>query len=222
MTKIKNGLHNNTTLKQVDLRKDLMKLFDGRPFKDDLLMTNFGLFFRASALSKVFFLHEAYSKVINIPGDFFVYGVWLGQDLVVLESLRAILEPYNSSRKMVGFDTFSGYENITSLDKESDVITNDGYKVPVNYEEYLSNLLNYHKAENCMGHNVEHQLIKGDVTKSSKNYIKDNPSCIIAMAYFDMALYKPTIAALKSIENRLIKGSVIVFDELNDKIKLPF
>ena len=33
---------------------------------------------------------------------------------------------------------------------------------------------------------------------------------------FDMALYEPTFAALRAIESRIIPGSVIVFDELND------
>ena len=33
------------------------------------------------------------------------------------------------------------------------------------------------------------------------------------MAIFDMDLYKPTIEVLKTIKPRLIKGSLIVFDD---------
>jgi hypothetical protein len=39
---------------------------------------------------------------------------------------------------------------------------------------------------------------------------------MVAMAYFDLALYEPTISALNSISDRLMPGSVIVLDELND------
>jgi len=216
MKKIKNGLHNNTSLKQSEAREHLKDIFKNRPMSDEQLLTNSGLFCRASALAKVFFLREGYEKVVNIPGDIFIYGVWLGQDMVLMESLRAILEPYNSSRKVVGFDTFSGYANIKTKDKTSDVISGDGYKSPNDYEAYLSDLLAYHRSENTMGHAINHELIKGDASKTSKKYIKDNPACIVALAYFDLALYNPTLAALQSISSRLIKGSVVIFDELND------
>ena len=35
------------------------------------------------------------------------------------------------------------------------------------------------------------------------------------MAIFDMDIYKPTKEALKAIKPKLIKGSLLVFDELN-------
>ena len=53
------GLHNSTSADQHLARDTLRKLFEERPFPDELLLTNFGLFFRASALAKVFFLHDA-------------------------------------------------------------------------------------------------------------------------------------------------------------------
>ena len=164
------ALHNNTNLKQKDAREELKKLFKDRPFDDSLLLTNFGLFTRSSALAKIFFLHEVYSKIINIPGDIFVFGVWLGQDIIVFESMRAMLEPYNASRKIIGFDTFEGYKAITKSDKKSDVIEGVGYKVPEGYEKYLTNLIDYHKIENTMGHALSHELIKGDVTKTAQKY----------------------------------------------------
>eukprot|EP00237_Pycnococcus_provasolii_P007959 CAMPEP_0206130886 /NCGR_PEP_ID=MMETSP1472-20131121/42861_1 /ASSEMBLY_ACC=CAM_ASM_001108 /TAXON_ID=41880 /ORGANISM="Pycnococcus provasolii, Strain RCC251" /LENGTH=83 /DNA_ID=CAMNT_0053522287 /DNA_START=24 /DNA_END=272 /DNA_ORIENTATION=+ len=75
--------HNNTSDKQMSAREQLYKLFEGRPFDDPTLLTNFGLFTRASALAKIFFLYEAYSEALPLPGDIFVLGTWLGQDLVV-------------------------------------------------------------------------------------------------------------------------------------------
>lgn len=46
--------------------------------------------------------------------------------------------------------------------------------------------------------------------------MEEHPERIVALAYFDLALYEPTLAALKAIERRLIPGSVLAFDELND------
>ena len=191
-------------------------MFCDRPFPDNQLLTNLGLFSRSSALSKIFFLYEAYTLVKNVPGDFYVFGVWLGQDLVLLESLRAILEPYNTSRALIGFDTFDGYDNITSKDKPSDVIAEKGYATPKNYAKFLENLLSYHREENIMGHALKHILVPGDVTKTAKEYVSAHQESMVALAYFDMALYEPTLAALQAINDRLMPGSVIAFDELND------
>ena len=38
----------------------------------------------------------------------------------------------------------------------------------------------------------------------------------MALAYFDFDLYEPTKKCLEIIRERLVKGSVVAFDELND------
>ena len=214
--KVSYELHNNTSISQEEARNQLRNLFKNRPFSDDLLLTNFGLFARASALSKLFFLHEAYLNIRSIPGDIYVFGVWLGQDVVVFESQRAMLEPYNASRKIIGFDTFKGYSGFSDNDLLSDTIKDQGYTTSQTYVQFLEELLAYHRKENTMGHAVTHRLIEGDVSKTVKQYVDQNQASMVAMAYFDLALYEPTIAALNAINERLVPGSVIVMDELND------
>ena len=164
----------------------------------------------------MWFLHEAYLNFVFLTGDIYVFGVWLWQDIVVFESMRAMLEPYNASRKIIGFDTFEGYESISEHDARSDVIADDGYAVKAGYKDFLEELLAYHRSENSMGHAVTHTLIEGDVTKTAQDYVEHHPESMVALAYFDMALYQPTLAALNSISDRLVPGGVIVMDELND------
>jgi hypothetical protein len=41
-----------------------------------------------------------------------------------------------------------------------------------------------------------------------------NPETIIALAYFDMDIYQPTI--LTAIKDRITRGTVLAFDEIND------
>lgn len=212
----KPALHNNTSASQEGAREQLRRLFSNRPFDDELLLTNFGLFMRSSAFAKLLFLHEAYLKIRSLPGDIYVFGVWLGQDVVAFESLRAILEPYNASRKIIGFDTFEGYASITNTDKTSQVISSSGYNTNASYQGYLEELLAYHRRENTMGHAVTHRLIRGDARITVRQYADDHPESMVALAYFDMALHEPTAEALKSIEDRLMPGSLIIMDELND------
>lgn len=208
--------HNNTSQSQMEARQHLLRLFETRPFDDATLLTNFGLFARSSALAKIFFLYECYEAVLNVPGDIYVFGTWLGQDLIVFESLRAMLEPYNASRALVGFDTFEGYEGITDADQRSETVKDDGYAVPQNYKDYLAQLMAYHRSENAMGHAVKHNLVEGDACETVKAYMDAHSEAIVALCYFDMALYEPTKAALEAVEDRLLSGSVLVFDELND------
>lgn len=58
-------------------------------------------------------------------------------------------------------------------------------------------------------------FIKGDVLTTVPNYYEKNPERIVALAYFDMALYEPTKVCLEYVLKTCVKGSVIVFDELN-------
>ena len=167
-------------------------------------------------MAKIFFLYEAYSEALALPGDIFVLGTWLGQDLVVFESMRAMLEPYNASRALVGFDTFDGYEGMTDNDTRSETVKSGGYAVPENYKDYLEALLAYHRSENAMGHALKHNLVQGDACETVSEYLAQHPESVIALAYFDMALYEPTKAALSAMEERLMSGSVLAFDELND------
>ena len=59
-------------------------------------------------------------------------------------------------------------------------------------------------------------FVKGDANITVPNYLDSNPETIIALAYFDFDLYKPTANVLESIIPRLTKGSILGFDELND------
>jgi hypothetical protein len=182
--------------------------------QDEELLVNLGLFMRSGTLAKLLFLNEMYQKILDLPGIVCEFGVWWGQSLVVFENLRAVYEPYNYTRRVVGFDTFSGYVGIGDKDKRSDTIDEGVYGVPEGYETFLEELIDYHERENVSGHIKKHELIKGDAAETSKAYFEKNPETLVALAFFDMALYKPTKECLESISARLVKGSIIAFDEL--------
>jgi hypothetical protein len=88
--------------------------------------------------------------------------------------------------------------------------------VPVNYKEYLSKTLQLHENDNPLSHIKKFELCEGDATKTLPKYLHENPETIIALAYFDFDVYEPTKICLEAIKPRLVKGSVIGFDELND------
>ncbi len=199
------------------LRNELLQLFKDRPMTDEELLTNWGLYARSSVLATMLFRVEVYQKILSIPGNIFIFGLWWGQDAVLFENIRAILEPYNLNRKIIGFDTFTGYprEDIGKNDKESEVISEGVYGVTENYEDYLKKLSTYHLNENTLYKPNAMEFVKGDVMDTIPRYFEAHPENITALAYFDMALYEPTKVCLEYILKTCVKGSVIVFDELN-------
>lgn len=196
-------------------RQKLFGLFAKRPMPDEELLVNMGLYIRSGALAKMLFLNEMYEKIVSLPGVIMEFGVWRGQSLVLFENFRAIHEPYNHARRIYGFDTFDGYPEIGEKDKRSDIISENTYAVGADYVAYLEELIDYHEQENVMSHIKKHALIQGDASATCRQLLSDRPETLIAMAYFDMALYKPTKDCLETILPRMVKGGIIVFDELS-------
>ena len=202
---------------KISEREILYKLFNERPLPDDQLMLSLGLYIRSSVLAKILFVNELYEQIVNQPGVIVEFGTWWGQNLILFENLRAIYEPFNQSRRVIGFDTFTGYPEISDRDIEGDTIKEGGYKVSENYKEYLEKLIDYHEKNNILANIKKHQIIKGNVVDTVPKYFNDNPETIIALAYFDMAIYEPTKVAIESILPHVVPGSVIMFDEFNSK-----
>lgn len=166
-----------------------------------------------AATSKILYLDDIYKRILDTPGVICEFGVQWGTSLTQLINLRSIYEPFNHSRKIYGFDTFSGFKNIHQLDgnnvKENDLFTTE------NYEKTLEEILNLIESYPPLSHIKKFDLIKGDACSSIDQWLDKNPHTIISLAIFDMDLYQPTKVVLEKIKSRLTKGSIVVFDELN-------
>lgn len=206
---------NRSSSAEMALRNQLTHLFKTCPIPEDEIQTNLGLFINRQSMARFLWIHELYRQIINVPGVIMEFGVRWGQNLALFQSLRGIYEPYNYTRKVIGFDTFSGFAGTTAQDGTADIIAEGSYGVTEGYEKYLEQILQYHELESPVAHIKKHALVKGDASKTAKQYIADNPETIIALAYFNMDIYQPTAKALEAIRPCLCKGSIIGFDELN-------
>jgi hypothetical protein len=101
--------------------------------------------------------------------------------------------------------------------KDGAAVSVGDYATEVGYEEILSQILQVHESFSPLSHIKKFDLIKGDASETVLQWLEANPHAIIAMAIFDMDVYKPTRDVLTAIIPRLTKGSVIVFDELNHR-----
>lgn len=202
-----------STREQVASRSEFFQMFKQSPLPEGELLSNLGLYVNRQTLSRILFMHELYQKIINVHGVIMEFGVRWGQNLALFESFRGIYEPYNYNRKIVGFDTFSGFPELNA--KDGELVVKGDYGVTGNYEAYLERLLQYHESESPISHKKKFELVKGDACCTIDEYLRRQPETIVALAYFDFDIYLPTRKCLEAIRDRLTRGSVLAFDELN-------
>lgn len=206
---------NLASQRELDVRKELSDMLENTPIPAHEVPFHLGLFVNRQLMARMLWMHELYLKVLHTPGVVMEFGVRWGQNLTLWQSFRAIYEPYNYTRKIIGFDTFEGFVG-SNRDKDgtSHHVHEGAFNVTRGYEEYLERLMAYHEKEAPIPHMKKYELVKGDASITTEKYFQDNPETIVALAHFNMDIYQPTKDALEALKPRLVKGSVIAFDEL--------
>jgi hypothetical protein len=200
---------------ELNLSKVLFELSNSNPIPEEEKMGNMSLFLNRQLLSRILFLDKMYRQILDVQGVIMEFGVRWGSNMALLSMLRGIYEPFNVYRKIIGFDTFSGFPSIDEKDGINEMIKIGGHGLTTNYEDYLENILKYHESNSPVSHIKKFELVKGDASITIKDYLKNNPETIISFAYFDFDLYLPTKECLIAIRDSLTKGAIIAFDELN-------
>ena len=132
--------------------------------------------------------------------------------------LSAIYEPYNHTRKIISFDTFEGFPQVSDKDKnkardysQGDLRVYEGIEQEI---QISTQLLDKNRP---ISHISKVELVKGDALVQIPNFIEANPHILISMAYFDFDLFEPTKIGLQYFLPRMPKGAILAFDELNAK-----
>ena len=197
-------------------RLEMYKLLQECPIPQEQVLSNLGLFLNSKNLSRILFMNFIYQKQIDVHGTIMEFGTRWGQNVGLFASLRGIYEPFNRHKKLIAFDTFEGFPEITSEDGDSPMMIEGELALTENYHKYLEKIVQNIENDNPLSHIKKFELVKGDATKTIHTYLEKNKETIISLAYFDFDLYKPTKGCLEAIKPRLTKGSIVAFDELND------
>jgi len=206
------GLAQNLTENQAIER--LREMLTASPIPTDQTLLNLPLFLHRRTLSRLLFMTELYRQIINVHGALMEFGVRWGRNLALFEALRGVYEPYNHTRRIVGFDTFEGFPSVHEKDGASALAAVGSYAVTERYEEYLDEILTCQERINPLPDIRKHELVKGDAIVEAKRYFEEYPETIVALAYFDLDIYAPTKACLEAIRPHVTKGTVLAFDEL--------
>lgn len=186
----------------------------------NLKLKNFPRFVSRRNIAKLLNHYEIYKKQINIHGSIIDCGINQGFSLFNWFHFSNILEPYNSSRLIFGFDTFEGFKSVSKNNKIDGVYSDKKrfkkFKDLQNYDLILESIKEQNK-DRALPNIDKIEIIKGNAIKTIPNFIKDNKFLIISLLHLDFDTYEPTRVALKEFLPRMAKGSIIAFDELNNK-----
>lgn len=181
----------------------------------------FARFVSRQTLSTFLLKVELFKRIVSIHGHVIECGVHSGGGLMTWAQLSSIFEPINHTRRIYGFDTFEGFPSIHEKDtnnasEDSKDMKNVG-SLSFNYHDDLLKSVELYDVNRPLGHIPKVELVKGDALITIPEFIKVNPSLVVSLLYLDFDLYEPTKTALEYFVPRMPKGSVIAFDELNQK-----
>jgi hypothetical protein len=204
-----------STGQEIDRRAQFLNLMRSSPIAEDETLSNLGLFLNRQTLSRMLFMHHLYQQILPVHGVVMEFGVRWGQNLALFSSFRGIYEPFNYTRKIIGFDTFEGFPHVHAKDGKAEFIKQGAYGVGKDYEDYLTAVLEYHEHESPIPHIRKFELVKGDAVVEVKHYLERNPETVVALAFFDLDLFEPTLHCLEAIREHVCKGAILGFDEIN-------
>jgi hypothetical protein len=187
------------------------------PYSSLERLQNFSLYVPRQDLTNFLVRYEIFKRALAVQGSIIECGVLRGGGLMAWGQFSAIFEPTNHQRRVVGFDTFSGFPKLSKQDLASGSEQARPGGLAVDSFEHLKHCVELFDMNRFVGHVPKVELVRGDAVKTIPQYVKENPQLIVSLLYLDFDIYEPTLAALKHFVPRMPKGAVIAFDELNLK-----
>jgi hypothetical protein len=209
--------YNTTSKVNIEYNKKHTNFFSSCSDPLDEKLFNFPKFVSRQSITYFICKYELFKKILPLHGSIVECGVLFGGGLMTFAHLSTIFEPVNYNRKIIGFDTFSGFPSISKKDKQSTSQFNRVGNLNANSYDDLVEAIKLFDLNRFVNHIPKIELVKGDATKTIPKYVKDNPQLVINLLYLDFDLYEPTKTALETFLPRMTKGSIIAFDELNWK-----
>jgi hypothetical protein len=206
----------------VDARQALEAYFNDSPGSVTEKIENFAKYVPRQTLARFLARYEMFKRCQDVQGSIVECGVLFGGGLLSFAKLSTILEPYNFQRRIIGFDTFSGFPSIDKADvagkseRKSAHLKAGGFSAESAYEDILK-AVEVYDISRYLNHFPKVEVVKGDFELTAPRYLKEHPHLVISLLYLDFDIYRPTRLALELFLPRVPKGGIVVFDELNEE-----
>ncbi len=177
------------------------------------------MFVHRRHLARFIVRYELFKKILDVKGSIVECGVWNGGGILAWAKLSSIFEPYALHRKVIGFDTFEGFPDVSNKDeggRGNPNLKKGAFEPEIStYSEIISSIDEYNK-ERYLNQFDKICLVKGDARETIPVYLEKNQHLIVSLLFLDFDIFEPTKVALQTFLPRMSKGSILVFDEINN------
>jgi len=215
-----NRLNNQRTQNEVENTARLAQLFESSAIPTHAKLQGFPAWTKRQDISRFLARYELFKEVLNVNGSIVECGVFAGGGAYSWYHFSSILEPYNHSRRIFGFDTFEGFPGVTDEDLKGENVYKEvakigGLNIDKNVLEDLNGLKLVHDQNRPIGHIEKISFIKGDASQTIKEFVQNRPELLISLLYIDFDIYSPSKTALENLLPLVPRGGIVAFDELN-------
>lgn len=197
--------------------KQIEEIFTGCPDSVETKLDNFTKYVRRQKITRFLALYEIFKQILDVKGSIIECGVYHGFGLMTWAQLSAVLEPVNLTRRIYGFDAFTGFPATHEKDRGRLGQINAGALSANSYDELIK-LIKIYDDNRFLGHVFKVELIKGDAVKTIPQFIENNKHLLVSLLFLDFDLYEPTKVAIENFIPRMPKGAIIAFDELDNPL----
>ena len=179
---VSGGLRTNSEKQEASKNKEL---FEKNTDSWETKIENFPKYVRRQNITRFLALYEIFKKIINVKGSIIECGVNHGFGLMSWAKFSSIIEPVNLTRRIYGFDTFSGFPEIDNKDRSSFSKHVKEGDLSANVFEELSGLIDIYDSTRFLGHIPKVKMINGDANKTIPKFVKENPHVLISLLFLD-------------------------------------
>lgn len=195
--------------------KSIERIFASCSDSVETKLENFPKYVRRQHLKRFLALYEIFKLVLPVKGSVIECGVFKGFGLMSWAKLSAMLEPENLTRRVYGFDTFSGFPDVGEKDVNSLASAEKGALCADSHDE-LQDLIREFDKDRFLGHIDKVHLVRGSAETTIPRFMDEHPHLVVSLLFLDFDLYDSTRVALESFVPRMPKGAVLAFDELDN------
>ncbi len=199
------------------ISKKLSTLAQSRPFEE--IAQTFPAYIRRQLITRFLAYYELFRLVQGTPGWIVECGVYRGFSFFSLARFLEIFCMGDKTRKVLGFDSFKGFKELSKEDGPSnpEVTRVVGGANPNAFREEFYELLDALNKDGFAPWSQRAELVEGDVQETIPRYLESNPGLRISLLHLDIDLYKPVSVALEYLYPRVVPGGIIVMDEFAHK-----
>ncbi len=215
-----NYKHKPTTETGLNVTDDIIKIIEEHNIPLHYVFGSFAIYTRRISMTRFLTRYELYKMIQDIPGSIVECGVFQGNGLFSFAKFLEIFSPGDRLRKVIGFDTFSGFEELHEKDgapsEEIGPYVQQKFKggySSADFKEAFYKFVDVFHKDQFVPHGERITIVEGDISNTIPQYVKENPGLRISMLVLDVDLYEPTLSALEHLYPLVVPGGLIVLDE---------